>query len=158
MTEGKCTPYGTNWLNNPGLAPNAFAYCAKFDDDMSCLAQRTISPGTGRYSCWWDETYPYGCCKQRYNRPYADCRLDRTACSTDFNNCFWDMQRCGEKSCATKCTPEQCRGAMCGEDSPYACLDENNDQIGCKSNSAAWDNYPGGNPCTSCCDVRSCEL
>jgi hypothetical protein len=43
------------------------------------------------------------------------------------------------------------------ESTPYACLDENNDQIGCKANSTGWD-VPGPNPCTSCCDVRSCEM
>ncbi len=156
MTEGKCTPYGTNWIGNPEIAPQAFAYCAKFDDEESCRDQDYPWHDRSPYSCWWDENYPYGCCKQRPNAT-ADCHLDRMACFTDFNNCFWDMQRCGSPACATKCTPEQCMGAMCGASTPYACLDEKNDQIGCKSNSEGWD-VPGPNPCTSCCDVRSCEL
>jgi hypothetical protein len=62
MTEGQCTPYGTNWVGDPTIAPKAFAYCAQFNDDESCTAQRGYSPG--QYSCWWDEEYPYGCCKQ----------------------------------------------------------------------------------------------
>lgn len=154
MTEGKCTPYGSNWIGKPEIAPKAFAYCAQFNDDKSCSAQRGYG-NPGPYSCWWDEEYPYGCCKQRSGKT-ADCHLDRMACFTDFNNCFWDMQRCGAKSCATKCTAKQCEAAMCGRDMPYVCLNEKNDQIGCKSNSEGWD-VPGPNPCASCCDVRSCD-
>ena len=74
---------------------------------------------------------------------------------TNYEHCYWDMQQCNAKSCAKKCTPEQCKGAICSTNDPYACLNENNHLIGCRPNSEGWD-VPGPNPCTSCCDIRSC--
>ena len=153
-TNGQCTPYSTNW-SEPGYhttPEKEFASCARHDNEANCQASPYPHP------CWWDTNYPYGCCKALFNAPpTADCHLGRTDCLNNYNNCFWAQERlCGNKSCATKCTPEQCREARCEQSTPYACLDANNDQIGCKANSEGWD-VPGPNPCTSCCDVRSCE-
>jgi len=150
MTEGEggqCVPYPTNWIHdhNPD---KYFTACARYKTDTDCT--NTRDP----IACWWDDEYPYGCCKQDPKKP-ANCHLGRKDCMTNYEHCYWDMQQCNAKSCAKKCTPEQCKGAICSTNDPYACLNENNHLIGCRPNSEGWD-VPGPNPCTSCCDIRSC--
>lgn len=172
---GKCTPYQGNWEFDATTTPQKeFEHCAQYDNLKDCQTPRLdrfgLDKNRKKVKCWWDETYPYGCCYQ-VGGPvkagtFKNChKLDRTGCFTeDTESCQWGEDdplypwnsRCGAKSCGTKCTPEQCKSAKCELTSPFACLNENNEQLGCKPNSNGWD-VPGPNPCTSCCDVRSCK-
>jgi hypothetical protein len=60
------------------------------------------------------------------------------------------------KDCeSNKCTPEQCKGSMCGNYSDYVCLDEKNNQLGCSEDPNYWSG--SANPCASCCAVSGCK-